>query len=139
VALGCLARAEVSGSGPDAVGVFGQGGAASPGVVGQAGSGPADGVRDFGRFSGVAGFGDPNAPGTGVFGLGRGRAPQGSEASAPEAPNTSPDNAVGVYGQAGAADANGVEGHGAVCLARGWPASAIRASLAMPVEVALGS
>ena len=103
-------------------GVFGQGGANAPGVVGQAGSDVADGVQGFatGNFSGVAGFGGPNA-GTGVFGLG-GVLPGQTFVTGPGVkgiggggPNTAPQRAnglviaVGVYGQ-GAGGADGVYG-----------------------------
>ena len=50
----------------------------SPGVIGRAGTGPADGVEGTGtgNFSGVAGFGGESS-GTGVFGVGGGQGGQG--------------------------------------------------------------
>lgn len=98
----------VVGVGGDA-GVFGLGGPGNTGVIGQGGIGTADGVRGFGAgsFSGVAGFGDPNA-GTGVYGQGA----CGVRGIGNGGPNTTPEGAAGVYGQAGT-DSNGVEGHGA--------------------------
>jgi hypothetical protein len=66
-------------------------------------------VQGFGggSFSGVAGFGDPNA-GTGVYGQGA----VGVRGIGNGGPNTAPAGAVGVYGQSGP-NSNGVEGHGA--------------------------
>ena len=95
-------------------GVYGHGGSDAPGVVGQAGDGVADGVQGYatGNFSGLAGFGGPNA-GTGVFGLG-GQLPGSSGVAGPGVrgiggggPNTDPTGVnglvipVGVYGQGG--------------------------------------
>lgn len=96
------------------LGVYGVGGAGSPGVRGDGGTGNADGVQGFGKgtFSGVAGFGDPSANGTGVFGAGFGPQAPGVRGIGSGGPNTVPGNAVGVYGQAGAGNSNGVEGHG---------------------------
>lgn len=110
----------VGGGGPNTapasgVGVFGQGGPESPGVVGQAGSVVADGVQGFGAgtFSGAAGFGGADAnggSGTGVFGLGGGTSGQGVRGIGAGGPNTAPSNgAVGVYGQAGD-NTDGVQG-----------------------------
>jgi hypothetical protein len=112
--IGVFGQGGGAGSGPDAVGVFGQGGAQSPGVVGHAGSLPPKDVRVFGQGSGVAGFGDPDAHGTGVgvFGLGRGPGGPGVRGIGSGGPNTFPGNSAGVYGQAGPGNANGVEGHG---------------------------
>jgi hypothetical protein len=104
---------------PKPAGVFGQGGNQAPGVVGQAGAGIADGVQGYatGNFSGVAGFGGPNA-GTGVFGIG-GTTTQvsgpGVRGIGGNGPNTAPQSSnglispVGVYGQ-GANGADGVRG-----------------------------
>lgn len=112
--VGVIGRA--IGTAPSLVesGVFGHGGAGKPGVVGQAGDGIADGVQGFGTgtFSGVAGFGDPKANGTGVFGTGGGPQAPGVRGIGGGGPNTVPGGAVGVYGQAGAGNNNGVEGHG---------------------------
>ena len=96
------------------LGVYGVGGAGSAGVRGDGGTGNADGVQGFGKgtFSGVAGFGDPSANGTGVFGAGFGPLAPGVRGIGSGGPNTVPGNAVGVYGQAGAGNSNGVEGHG---------------------------
>ena len=112
------------------IGVFGQGGGpqppppgqqaqpGGPGVLGIGGKNQfgndADGVQGFGsgRFSGVAGFGDPTSNGTGVFGQGRGPGAPGVRGIGTSGPNTTPNSPVGVYGQAGSGNANGVEGHG---------------------------
>jgi hypothetical protein len=140
-------------NGPGGPGVRGIGGNGSgnqppgPGVIGQAGSpsadgapGHANGVEGYGtgRFSGVAGYGGNigagentgTTPGTGVLGiggltemtLGGGGAP-GVRGIGGGGPDSSPDSAVGVYGQggdqspgvvgqAGSRPANGVEGYG---------------------------
>jgi hypothetical protein len=114
-----------------AVGVWGQGSALSPGVVGKGGRigvlegtrEGADGVQGFGtgNWSGVAGFGDLSSPydplsnnGTGVFGFGglpsgpgvRGIGNGGVNMSAPIG------NAVGVLGQGGKGNSDGVYGIG---------------------------
>jgi hypothetical protein len=101
------------------VGVYGQGGNESPGVVGQAGPGRfADGVQGFGNgsFSGVAGFGGADhgtgdGPGTGVFGLGGGPNGPGVRGIGAGGPNTTASGPAGVYGQAGPG-ADGVQGIG---------------------------
>jgi hypothetical protein len=97
-------------SGP--VGVYGQGGPQHPGVVGQAGSPPADGVQGFatGTFSGVAGFGGDNS-GTGVFGSGGGPSGPGVRGIGAGGPNTVPSGPAGVYGQGGPSG-DGVQGVG---------------------------
>jgi hypothetical protein len=109
----------IGGGGPNTgtsvgVGVYGQGAPQAPGVVGQAGAPPADGVQGFGtgNFSGVAGFGGDNGgsnDGTGLFGAGGGTSGQGVRGIGAGGPNTSPSNAVGVYGQGGSG-ADGVQG-----------------------------
>jgi hypothetical protein len=102
----------IGGGGPNTspsvgVGVYGQGAFQAPGVVGQAGTAPADGVQGFGSgaFSGVAGFGDStpssSQSGTGVFGLGGDPAGPGVRGIGHGGPNTNPSGPVGVYGQAG--------------------------------------
>jgi hypothetical protein len=86
----------------DAVGVFGQGGAGNAdGVLGQ-GSGGSSGVAGFGAATGtgVVGMGGTGAPG--VRGIGGG----GNNTSPPAG------NCVGVYGQGGADNSNGVQGVG---------------------------
>jgi hypothetical protein len=60
----------------------------------------------------VEGFGDPKGNGTGVYGEGRGPHAQGVRGIGGGGPNTAPFDAAGVYGQAGAGNANGVEGRG---------------------------
>jgi hypothetical protein len=105
------------GTGPSGpAGVYGQGGPQNPGVVGQAGSTPADGVQGYGTgdFSGVAGFGDPASNGTGVFGMGRGPGAQGVRGIGSGGLNVFPSSPVGVYGQGGAFGAAGVLGAGGI-------------------------
>jgi len=76
-------------------------------------NGNGDGVQGHGAggYSGVAGFGAPT--GTGVFGLGGGTAP-GVRGIGGGGPNTGPPptNAVGVYGQGGEGNSDGVQGVG---------------------------
>ncbi len=97
----------IGGGGPNtspsnAVGVYGQGGQQSPGVVGQAGSEPADGVQGFGTGTGA-----------GVVGNGGGKAGQGvrgiGAATTYTPPSTMHGTAFGVYGQGGP-DSDGVLG-----------------------------
>jgi hypothetical protein len=116
------------GRGPQAPGVRGIGSGGpnnvpeTPvGVFGQAGSGSAYGVQGVGSgtLAGVGGFGDPAGAGTGVYGVGQGAGALGvwaigSGGSAETAPY---GGAVGVFGQAGSGNTNGVEGHGSGTLA----------------------
>jgi hypothetical protein len=76
-------------------------------AVGQVG----DGVQGHGagNSSGVAGFGAPT--GTGIFGQG-GTNAAGVRGIGGGGPNTSPGGPVGVYGQGGAGNSNGVQGVG---------------------------
>jgi hypothetical protein len=99
-----------------AVGVHGQGGPQSAGVLGQAGSSPADGVQGFatGSFSGVAGWGGDSS-GTGVVGFGGGPAGPGVRGIAAGGPNSLPSVPAGVFGQANATGGSaGVQGVGPV-------------------------
>ncbi|MBV9673814.1 MAG: hypothetical protein JO076_13460 [Verrucomicrobia bacterium] len=97
----------ISGQSQSGVGVSGQGSSGSPGIIGHAGAGTADGVQGFGtgNFSGVAGFGGSNN-GTGVFGLGGGSTGPGVRGIGSGGANTASDTPVGVFGQG----ANGFEG-----------------------------
>jgi hypothetical protein len=84
------------------------------GVYGE-GRGPNSvGVRGFGNgnSSGVEGFGNAKGNGTGVLGMGGGPHAQGVRGIGGGGPSTSPFDPAGVYGQAGAGNANGVEGRG---------------------------
>jgi hypothetical protein len=112
------------GVGPNGIGVGG------PGVIGTGGGGNSDGVQGHGTgaYSGVAGWADPySGPGTGVVGFGGsetnidtgvtlgGPGVRGIGGGANTAwNNTSPPsgNAVGVFGQAGAGNSDGVYGIG---------------------------
>ena len=68
---------------PPATGVYGQGGPHSPGVIGRAGTGPADRVEGTGtgNFSALCRFGGESS-GTGVFGVGGGQGARASPISA---------------------------------------------------------
>ena len=110
------------GRGPRAPGVrgIGSGGNNSvpdtaAGVYGQGGSLNAYGVQGIGSgtLAGVAGFGAPNGTGPGLYGAGQGTGALGvwgigSGGSATAAPL---GGAVGVFGQAGSGNTNGIEGH----------------------------
>jgi hypothetical protein len=109
-----------------AVGVRGRSTFNGVGVRGEVSNGTCDGVQGqgSGSFSGVAGFGGGGVDaGTGVFGLGGvAQPPQGATGPGRGAAGvrgiggggtpTAPPDAVGVYGQAGNGDADGVQGHG---------------------------
>jgi hypothetical protein len=77
----------------------------------------------YGDYSGVAGFGG-NGSGTGVFGMCGRPSGQGVRGIGPGGPNTAPFNdPVGVYVQADAAGAGGVQGTGGGsngALSPGW-------------------
>jgi hypothetical protein len=106
-----------------AVGVRGRSTFNGVGVRGEVSGGTGDGVQGqgSGSFSGVAGFGGDGVAdaGTGVFGLGgkignpfvRGGA-AGVRGIGGGGDPTAPPDAVGVYGQAGKGNADGVQGHG---------------------------
>jgi hypothetical protein len=116
----------IGGGGPNntdplrrAVGVYGQGGPAGPGVVGQSGPEfPAPGVEGFGTgnsfgMGGMGGVGPaPLGDGHGVFGLGGGTTGNGvvGNGAASRAITVS-DNPVGVFGLGGP-NADGVQGVG---------------------------
>jgi hypothetical protein len=116
------------GRGPDAPGVRGIGSGGdntSPdtavGVYGQGGSVNAYGVQGVGSgtLSGVAGFGDPHGTGPGLYGAGQGAGALGVWGIGSGGPDeTAPlGGAVGVFGQAGSGNTNGMEGHASGTLA----------------------
>ena len=116
------------GRGPQAPGVRGIGSGGNNivpdtpvGVYGQAGAGNAYGVQGTGSgtLAGVAGFGDASGTGPGIIGTGQGTGALGvwGTGSGGSQESIPFGGAVGVFGQAGSGNTNGVEGHGSGTLA----------------------